>query len=124
MALYTCVDKGNKSLVKSELIFEISDPNYLPIHVHIAYMVLAFLAASEATFRHYSLQTALEVKSDLRFEISDPNYLLIDVHFVDTVWAFYGILSGHYSLQTALEVKTEDSGEIGDPNLLYDQVSR
>ena len=35
--------------VKSDLIFEISDPNYLLIHVHIAYMVWALLAASEAT---------------------------------------------------------------------------
>ena len=35
--------------VKSDLGFEISDPNYLLIHVHIVYMVWAFLAASEAT---------------------------------------------------------------------------
>ena len=37
------------SEVKSYLIFQISDPNYLLIHVHIAYMVWAFLAATEAT---------------------------------------------------------------------------
>ena len=37
------------SEVKSDLRFEISDPNYLHIHVHIAYMVLSPLAASEAT---------------------------------------------------------------------------
>ena len=37
------------SEVKSDLRFEISDPNYILIHVHIAYMVWALLAASEAT---------------------------------------------------------------------------
>ena len=34
--------------VKSELIFEISDPNYLLIHVHVVYIVGALLPASEA----------------------------------------------------------------------------
>ena len=52
------------SEVKSDLRFEISDPNYLLIHVHIAYMVWAILAASEAT-------TASEAKSDL----GDLNYI-------------------------------------------------
>ena len=37
------------SEVKSDLRFKISDPNYLLIHVHIAYMVWTLLAASEAT---------------------------------------------------------------------------
>ena len=46
--------RGHHSLqiaseVKSDHIFEISDPNYLLIHVHIAYMVWALLEASEAT---------------------------------------------------------------------------
>ena len=41
------------SEVKSCLRFEISHLNYLPIHMHIAYMIT--LVASEAT---YSLQTA------------------------------------------------------------------
>ena len=46
--------RGHHSLqtaleVKSDLRFEISDPNYLLIHVHIAYMVWALLAASKAT---------------------------------------------------------------------------
>ena len=72
--------RGHHSLqtaseVKSDLIFEISDLNYLLIHVHIAYMVWALLAASMAT-------TASEVKSDLRFEISDPNYLCIYISLV------------------------------------------
>ena len=35
--------------VKSDLRFQISDPKYLLIHMHIAYMVWALLAASEAT---------------------------------------------------------------------------
>ena len=48
----------------SDLRFEISDPTYLLIHVHIAYMVWTLLAASEATA---ASKTALEVKSDLRF---------------------------------------------------------
>ena len=37
------------SEVKSDLRFEISDPNYILIHVHIAYMAWALLAASKAT---------------------------------------------------------------------------
>ena len=37
------------SEVKSYLIFHISDPNYLLIHVHIAYMIWNVLAASEVT---------------------------------------------------------------------------
>ena len=35
--------------VRSDLRFEISDLNYLHIHVHIAYMVWSLLTASEAT---------------------------------------------------------------------------
>ena len=35
--------------VKSDLRFEISDPNYLLIHVHIVYIVWILFAASEAT---------------------------------------------------------------------------
>ena len=46
--------RGHHSLqtaseVKSDLRFEISDPNYLLIHVHIVDMVWAVSAASEAT---------------------------------------------------------------------------
>ena len=46
--------RGHPSLqtvseVKCNLSFEISDPNYLLVHVHIAYMVWGLLAASEAT---------------------------------------------------------------------------
>ena len=37
------------SEVKSDLRFEISDPNYLLIHVHIADMAWALRAASEVT---------------------------------------------------------------------------
>ena len=35
--------------VKTDLRFEISDPIYLLIHVHIVYIVCALLVASEAT---------------------------------------------------------------------------
>ena len=37
------------SEVMSDLIFQISDPDYLLVHVHIVYMVWALLLASEAT---------------------------------------------------------------------------
>ena len=37
------------SEVNSDLRFQISDPNYLLIHVHIAYMVWTLLAASKVT---------------------------------------------------------------------------
>ena len=37
------------SEVRSDLRFEISDPIYLLIHVHIVYIVCALLVASEAT---------------------------------------------------------------------------
>ena len=37
------------SEVKLDFKFEINDPNYLLIHVHIVYMVWSLLAASEAT---------------------------------------------------------------------------
>ena len=71
--------KVNTALeVKSDFRFGINDPNYLLIHVHIAYtsciIVWALLATSEAT-------TALEVKSDPIFEICGLNYLLLHVHY-------------------------------------------
>ena len=37
------------SEVMSDLRFQISDPNYLLIHVHITYVVWVLLAASETT---------------------------------------------------------------------------
>ena len=37
------------SEVKSDLRFEISDPNYLLIHVHIAYMVWTLFGSLEVT---------------------------------------------------------------------------
>ena len=125
MALYTCVEKGNKSatgfcslrtaseswqniwipsstcivmcifLIWHGLFWQPPNslggqilphiwnqwPNYLLIHVHIAYMVCDSLRGQ------YSLQTDSEVKFALRFEISDFNYLLIHVHIVDMVWS-------------------------------------
>ena len=56
--------------VRTDLRFEISDLNYLHIHVHIAYMVWNFFDSLGGL---YSLQTASEVRSDLRFEICGPN---------------------------------------------------
>ena len=56
------------SEVKSDLGFEISVLNYLLIHVHIANMVWALLAASKANSASeatYSLQTPSRIKSDL-----------------------------------------------------------
>ena len=65
------------SEVKYYLRFEIRDPRYLLIHVHIAYMAWAHLALSDAT-------TALEVKFDPRFEINDPNYICYHGYFLST----------------------------------------
>ena len=50
------------------LRIEHSDVNYQHIHVHIVYMVLVLMVASEAT-------TASDLKSDLRIDISDPKYI-------------------------------------------------
>ena len=65
------------SEVKSDLRFEISDLNYLLIHVHIVYMVWTHFGSLEVTTaskqpRRSSLTSY--------FQISDPNYLLIHVH--------------------------------------------
>ena len=57
------------SEVKLDLRFEISDPNYLLIHVHIGIGPLSSL------WGHYSLQTASEVKTKFAGEIGDPNLL-------------------------------------------------
>ena len=62
--------RGHHSLqtaseVKSDLRFEISGPNYLLIHVHIAYMVWALLAASEATTASKQPQSS-NLASDLK----------------------------------------------------------
>ena len=60
------------SEVRSDLRFEISDLNYLQIHVHIAYMFWArfeaLLVASEATITS-------EVKSDIRLGIYGSNFI-------------------------------------------------
>ena len=76
-----CYDLQTALEVRSDLRFEISDLNYLYIHVHIAYMFWThfecFLVASEATT---ASKQPSEVRSDLRFEISDLNYLHTHVH--------------------------------------------
>ena len=60
------------SEVRSDLRFEISDLDYLHIHVHIAYMFWArfeaLLVASEATITS-------EVKSDIRLGIYGSNFI-------------------------------------------------
>ena len=49
MAAYGHYSLQTASEIKYDLRFEISDPNYLQIHVHIAYMIRNVLAASEVT---------------------------------------------------------------------------
>ena len=53
------------SEVRSDLRFEISDLNYLHIHVHIAYMVWTLLTASEATMASKQPQRS-DLTSDLK----------------------------------------------------------
>ena len=67
-------DLQTVSEVTSDLRFEISDLNYLHIHVHIAYMFLAHFVASEAS---KAFKTALEVNSDLRFGIYVPHFICL-----------------------------------------------
>ena len=58
--------------VNYNLRLEISDPDYLFIHVNIAYMVRSLLAASEApTASKQPMRSFLKVI----FEISDLNYI-------------------------------------------------
>ena len=52
------------SEVRSDLRFEIGDPKYLHIRVHIVYVFWAHFVASEATA---ASKTGSEVKNDLRF---------------------------------------------------------
>ena len=64
------------SEIRSDLRFEISDLDYLHIHVHIAYMFWAHFVASAATT---ASKTASEVRSDLRFGIYGPNFICYHV---------------------------------------------
>ena len=65
------------SEVKSNLIFEISDPNYL--HVHITYMVWALLAASKATAGSKQPQMS-NLTSDLK-SVTPITYLSMCILF-------------------------------------------
>ena len=56
---------------KYGLRFEINDTKYLLIHVHIAHIVRALMAASEAT----TATKQPQVRSNLRFKISDLSYI-------------------------------------------------
>ena len=51
---------------RSDLRFEISDLDYQHIHVHTAYMVWSFLAASEATMASKQPRRS-DLTSDLKF---------------------------------------------------------
>ena len=53
--------------------FEISDPNYLLIHVHIVFMVWALLAASEATTVS---KQRLRLKLSLQVKLVTPIYYI------------------------------------------------
>ena len=74
--------------VKSDLRFEISDLNYLHIHVHIAYIFWAHFVASEATT---ASETASEFRSDLRFGIYGPNFICYHVclEILGLFWTFF-----------------------------------
>ena len=61
------------SQVKSDLRFQISDPNYLLIHVHIVYMVWFLLAASEATT---ASKQPLRSKLSLQVKLVTPIYYM------------------------------------------------
>ena len=61
------------SEVKSDPRFEISDINYLHIHIHIAYMVWALLAASEATTASKQPQRS---KLCLQVKLATPIYFI------------------------------------------------
>ena len=71
------------SEIKYGLRFEISDPNYLLIHVKNCLYGMDHFGSLRG---HYGLQTASEVESDLVFQISDPNYLLIHMHIAYMEW--------------------------------------
>ena len=101
MALYTCVNKGNKSMTELwQPLRPLQPPNSLGAQIrpqiwnqwpqlsaHPWAYCLYGMDHFGSIRGHYSLQTALEVKSDLIFQISDPNYLLIHVHITSMVWA-------------------------------------
>ena len=60
------------SEVKSDLTFEISDLNYLHIHVHIAYIVQTLLTASRPTAA-CKQSRRLDLTSDLKSVASNTN---------------------------------------------------
>ena len=63
------------------LRLEISDPYYLYINMHIAYMV-----PYDGLWGHYSLQTPSDANSDNILEFSDLNYVPIHVHIDYMEW--------------------------------------
>ena len=100
MALYTCADKGNKSVTWFwQPLRPLQPPNSLGDKIwpqiwnrwpQLSTCPCAYCLYGMDHFGslkgHYSLQTASEVNSDLIFQISDPNYLLIHVHIAYMAW--------------------------------------
>ena len=68
------------SEVRSDLKFEISDLNYLHIHVHIAYMVWTLLTASEATTASKQPQRS-DLTSDLK-SVTSITYISMCILFI------------------------------------------
>ena len=66
--------------VKFDFRFEISDLNYLHVHVHIAYMVWSFFTASEA-----STASKQPRKSDLTYDLKSRTQTAYDNMLV---WTF------------------------------------
>ena len=87
-SLWGYFDLRTASEIKSDIRLEFSDAKYLHSHVHIAYMVWAPLAASEA-----ATSSKQPRRSNLTsvFQISDPIYLHIHVHIAEMVWALLAV---------------------------------
>ena len=106
--------------VKSGLRFEISDPNYLLIHVHIAFMVWALLAASEATTASKQPQSS-NLASDLK-SVTPFTYLSMCILII-----WYGLFwqpPRPPQPQNSLRGQTWPQFEFRDPNylLFYEHI--
>ena len=83
--------------IKYDLRFEISDPNYLLIHVHIADMVCALMAASEATTASKQPQRSNLRASSSAFRTKDVSFSWKMVR-----WRFISIFSKTHSMMKPL----------------------
>ena len=102
------------SEVKSDLIFQISDPSYLLIHMHIAYMEWTILAASEVTTASKQPRRSSLI-SDLN-SVTPITYLSMCILLI--LYGPFWQPRGHYSLQTASEVKSDFIFQISDLNYI------